>query len=98
MKRKKFELEDFEKTKFCLNLRIEYFRSGVLFYQSTYIEKVLKHFYMNKSYSFNSPMVVHSLKVNKNSFHPNEDSHEMLGQKVSYLNAMGALIYFVDCA
>ena len=57
--KKKFEMKDLEKkTKFCLGLQIEHFPNGVLVHQSTYSEKVLKRFYMDKAHHLSSPMVV----------------------------------------
>ena len=54
----KFEMKDLGKTKFCLGLQIKHFPNGVLVHQSTYIKKVLKHFYMDKVHPLSSPMVV----------------------------------------
>ena len=50
--KKEFEMKDLGKTKFCLDLHIEHFPNGVLVHQSTYIKKVLKHFYMDKAHLF----------------------------------------------
>ena len=66
-------------------------------HQSTYIKKVLKHFYMDKVYPLSSPMVVRSLDVKKDSFHPCEKDEELLGPEVLYLSAIGALIYLANC-
>ena len=67
-----FEMKDLGKTKFCLGLQIKHFPNGVLVYQSTYIKKVLKHFYMDKVHPLNSLMVVQSLDMKKDSFCPCE--------------------------
>ena len=67
-----FEMKDLRKTKFCLGLQIEHFPNGVLVHQSTYIKKVLKHFYMDKAHPLSSTMVVRSLDVKKDSFRPYE--------------------------
>ena len=48
--KKEFEMKDLGKTKYCLGLQIEHCSDGVLIHQSTYIEKVLKHFHMDKSH------------------------------------------------
>ena len=61
-------MKDLGKTKFCLGLQIEHFPNWVLLHQSTYIKKVLKHFYMDKTYSLSSPMVVGSLDVKMTHF------------------------------
>ena len=61
-------MKDLGKTKVYLGLNIEHFPNGVLVYQSTSIEKVLKSFHMDKSHPLTSPIVVHSLEVNKDFF------------------------------
>jgi len=68
-----FEMKDLGKTKFCLGLQIKHFQNRILVYQSTYIEKVLKHFYMEKAHPLSTPMVVHHLMWKKDHFHPQED-------------------------
>ena len=90
-------MKDLKKTKLCLDLQIEHFPNGVLVYQSTYIKKVLKHFYMDKAHPLSSPMVVQSLDVKKDQFRHCEKDEELLGPEVSYLSAIGALMYFVNC-
>ena len=44
-----------------------------------------------------SPMVVRSLEVNKDPFHPKKENEELLGPEVSYLNAIDALMYLANC-
>ena len=61
-------MKDLGKTKFCLGPQIEHFPNGVLVYQSTYIKKVLKRFYMDKAHPLSSPMVVRSLDVKNDQF------------------------------
>ena len=61
-------MKDLGKTKFCLGLQIKHFPNGVLIHQSTYIKKVLKLFYMDKTHPLGSPMVVRSLDVKKTHF------------------------------
>ena len=70
--KKEFEMEDLGKTKYCLDLKIERCSDGVLIHQSTYTEKVLKRFHMDKSHPLSSPMVVRSLEVTKDLFRPKE--------------------------
>ena len=55
-----FEMKDLRKTKFCLGLQIEHLKNGILVHQETYVEKVLKRFYMDKSHPLRTPMVVRS--------------------------------------
>jgi len=61
--KKEFEMKDLGRTKFCLGLKIEYLNKGVFVHQEAYITKVLKKFYMDKSHSLCTPMVVRSLDV-----------------------------------
>ena len=56
-------MKDLGRTKFCLGLQIEYLNKGVFAHQKAYIMKVLKKFYMDKSHSLCTPMVVRSLDV-----------------------------------
>jgi hypothetical protein len=75
-----FEMKDLGKTKFCLDLQIEHFSNGILIHQSTYTEKVIKHFYIEKAYPLSTPIVFRSLDVKKkNHFHLQEDDKEILG-------------------
>jgi len=60
-----FEMKDLGKTKFCLGLQIEHFQNRILVHQSTYTEKVSKHFYIEKAHPLRTPMVVRSLNVKK---------------------------------
>ena len=52
---------------------------------------------MDKSHLINSPMVVRSLEVNKDLFRPKEENKELFSPKVSYLSAIGALMYLANC-
>ena len=42
-------------------------------------------------------MIVRSLDVNKDTFRLKEENEKLLGPKVPYLSAIGALIYLVNC-
>ena len=94
--KKEFEMKDLGKTRYCLSLQIKYFLNGVLIHQSSYTEKVLKRFYMDKSHPLSSPMVVRSLEVTKDPFRPKEENEELLGPEVPYLSAIGALMYLAN--
>ena len=91
--KKEFEMKDLGKTKYCLDLQIKHCSDGVLIHQSTYTEKVLKRFHMNKSHPLSSPIVVKLLEVTKDLFRPKEENEELLGLEVPYLSAIGALMY-----
>ena len=75
---------------------IEHCSDGVLIHQSTYTEKVPKHFHMDKSHSLSSFMVVRLLEMTKDSFWPKEENEELLGPEVPYLSAIGALMYLAN--
>ena len=96
--KKEFEMKDLGKTRYCIGLQIEYCLNGVLIHQSSYTEKVLKRFYMDKSHPLSSPMVVKSLEVTKDPFQPKEENEELLGLEVPYLSAIGVLMYLAGIA
>ena len=84
--KKEFEMKDLGKTKFCLGLQIEHLTNEIFIHQSTYTEKVLKRFYMDKSHPLSTPMVVRSLDINKDSFRPQESDEEVFDDETTYLN------------
>ncbi|XP_059639001.1 secreted RxLR effector protein 161-like [Cornus florida] len=90
-------MKDLGKTKFCLGLQIEHLPNGILIHLSIYTEKVLRRFYMDKAHLLSSPMVVRSHDVKKDHFRPQEDDKEILSAEVSYLSAIGALMYLPNC-
>ena len=89
-------MKDLGKTKYCLTLQIEHLPTGVFVHQSTYLKKVLEIFYMDKSHPLSTPMVVWSLEVDKGPFRPKEYIEDILGPKVPYLSAIGALLYLTN--
>ena len=52
---------------------------------------------MNEAHPLTSPMVVCSLDVKNDTFHPCEKGEELLGPEVPYLSAIGALMYLATC-
>jgi len=58
-------MKDIGNTKFCLGLQIENFPNGILVHQSTYREKVQKHFYMEKGHPLSKIMFFLTLDVKK---------------------------------
>jgi hypothetical protein len=52
---------------------------------------------MEKAHPLSTLMVVCSLDVKKDPFRPREDDEEILGPKVPYLSAIGALMYLANC-
>ena len=95
--KKEFEIKDLRKTKYCIGLQIEHCSDGVLIYQSTYIEKVMKRFHMDKSHPLSSPMVVRSFEVTKDPFRLKEENEELFGPEIPYLSAIDALMYLRHC-
>ena len=95
--KREFEMKDLGKTKFCLELQIEHFPTGILVHQSAYTKKILKRFYMNEAHHLTSPMVIRSLDVKNDPFRPCEKGEELLGLEVSYLSVIGALMYLATC-
>ena len=87
-----FEMKVLGKTKYCLGLQIEHKSNGILIHQSTYVEKVLKQFNMDKAHPLSSPMIVRSLDPKKDPFRPKEENEALLGPEVPYLSAIGALL------
>ena len=90
-------MKDLGKTKFYIGMQIEHFPNRVLVHRSTYIKKILKHFYMDKTHPLTSPIVVWSLDVKKEPFRPCKKCEELLGREVPYISAIGALIYLANC-
>ena len=52
---------------------------------------------MENGYPLSTPMVVQLLEPYKDPFHPKKLDKEILPPKVSYLNAIGVLIYLAQC-
>jgi len=88
-------MKDLGQTKFCLDLQLEHYNSSIFVYQAAYVQKVLEKFNMDKSYPTKPPMVVRSLDVEKDPFRPREEE-EILGSHVTYLSAVGALMYLAN--
>lgn len=47
---------------------------------------------MNKTYRLGTSMIVRSLDVNKDPFHPYEDDEELFGLEVPYISVVGVLM------
>ena len=95
--KKEFEVKDLGKTKLFLGLELEYKTNGIIIHQSAYTKRVLKNFYMDKTYPLSTLMVVRSLEPHKDPFRPKEPDEEILGSEVPYLNAIGTLMYLAQC-
>ena len=95
--KKEFEVKDLGKTKLCLGLQLEHKANGIIVHQSSYIERLLKRFNMDKAHPLSTPMVVRSLDPQNDQFRPRESDKEILGPEVPYLNGIGALMYLAQC-
>ena len=95
--KKEVEMKYLGKTRYCPGPQIEYFSNDIFVHQSTYTEKVLKCFYMDKAHPLNSPMVVRSFEVDKDPFRPKEENEKLLGPEVPYSSEIGALMYLANC-
>jgi hypothetical protein len=91
-----FEMKYLGETKFCLGLQVEHLPTGIFVHQAAYMQKILEKFNMDKSYPSKTPVVVRSLDMKKDEFRPRDDGEESLGPKVSYLSAIGALMYLAN--
>ena len=89
-------MKDLSKTNFYFGLQVEHIPNEYLIHQSTYKEKVFKHFHMDKAHYLNTLMVVRSLGVNNDHFCSQKDDEETLGPKVPYLSAINILMYFAN--
>ncbi|KAJ9541702.1 hypothetical protein OSB04_028208 [Centaurea solstitialis] len=58
---------------------------------------VLKRFNMDKANPLSIPIVVRSLSVDNDPYRPCKENEEVLGPEVSYLSAIGALMYLTNC-
>ena len=94
--RKEFEMKDLGKTKFCLGIQIEHLSTGIFIHQSTYTEKMLKRFNMDKAYPLSTAMVVRTLDVQKDPFRPPDEGETILGPETPYLSAIGTLMYLAN--
>ena len=87
-----FEMKLLSKTSFGLGLQILYILGERIFlHQTTYTQKLLKHFGMNKSNPLSVPMIGHSKNAD-DPYRPCEDEEEYY-DKTCYLVAIGALLY-----
>jgi hypothetical protein len=66
---------------------------SILVHQSAYVKKVLEKFNMDKAYPQRTPMIVRTLKNDKDPFRPKQVGEEVLGAEYPYLSAISALMY-----
>jgi hypothetical protein len=51
---------------------------------------------MDKAHPTETPMIVRSLDLNKDSFRPHDEGEGILGPEVPYLSAIGVLMYLAN--
>jgi hypothetical protein len=68
----------------------------ILVHQSTYVQKILEKFNMDKVYPSKTLMVVRALEKDSDLFRPRQEGEEVLDSEYSYLSAIGALMYLVN--
>jgi hypothetical protein len=77
-------------------MQLEHLHTGILVHQSTYVQKVLERFNMDKAYSAKTSMVVRVLEKETDPFKLKEEGEEMLEPEYSYLSVIGALMYLTN--
>jgi hypothetical protein len=83
MLKRTFEMKDLGLTHFCLGLQFEYLPGGIFLHQSTYAEKVLQQFNMDKAHPVTSPMEIRSLDRYKDMFRKQSDNESLMGIKLN---------------
>ena len=53
-------------------------------------------FYMDKSYSLSTPMIMRSLEINDDSVRSQKKNEEFLGDETLYLGAIRALVHLTN--
>jgi hypothetical protein len=66
-------MKDLSKTKFCLGLQLEHLTTNILVHQSTYVQKILEKFNMDKVYPSKTLMVVRALEKDTDPFRPRQE-------------------------
>jgi hypothetical protein len=94
--KREFKMNDLGKTKFCLCLQLEHLTTGILIHQSTYVQKILEKFNMDKVYLSKTPMVVRALEIDTDPFWPRQEGEEVLGSKYPYLSVIRTLMYLAN--
>jgi hypothetical protein len=69
---------------------------GILVHQSTYVQKILDKFNMDKAYPSKTPMVVRALEKDTDPFWSRQEWEVVLGSEYPYQSVIGALLYLVN--
>ena len=88
-----FEMKLLGKTSFYLGLQLSHVPGGGIFlHQTTYTQKLLKRFGMDKVNPLSAPMTSRS-KTSNDPYTPCKEEEEEFHNKTQYLVAVGALLY-----
>ena len=88
-----FEMKLLEQTSFWLGLQLSHIPGGNIFlHQTTYTQKLLRRFGMDKSTPLAAPMIGCS-KTADDPYKPCESEEEEFHNKTRYLAVVGALLY-----
>jgi hypothetical protein len=68
-------MKNLGKIKFCLSLQLEHLPIGILIYQSSYVQKILKKFNMDKVYPSKTHMIVRALEKDTDPFWPRQEGY-----------------------
>jgi hypothetical protein len=91
-----FEMNNFGKTNFFLGLQLEHLPTGILVHQSSYVQKVLEKFNINKVNLSKTPMVIRALEKDIDPFRPRQEGEEALGSEYPYLSVIGTLMHLTN--
>ena len=89
----RFEMKLLGKTSFCLGLQISHIPTGSIFlHQTSYTQKLLKRFRMDKSSPLSASMMGRS-RTSNDPYRPCKKEEEEFYDKTHYLAMVGALLY-----
>lgn len=72
-----FQMKDLKRIKSCWVIQVKHLSSIIFVYQSTYTEKILDRFYMDKSHLLTTPMILWSIKIKEDPFYPKTPKSQM---------------------
>ena len=88
-----FEMKLLGRTSFCLGLQLAHIQGGgILLHQTTYTQKLLKRFGMDKANPLSAPMTGRN-RTSDDPYAPCREEEEEFHNKTQYLVAVGALLY-----
>lgn len=88
-----FEVKDMGRTSLCYGLEFEHMDDDILVHQSSYIERILKRFNLDRTHLLSTPMMVRLLESKTNQFNHRVKNEEVIRPEVSCLSAIDALMH-----